>query len=79
MPETKALGPSMIMLSICQVLRKVEKDKYDRIARECADEILVHFIDGKGLLENVGLDGEFIDTPNGREVNPGHSLEAAWF
>ena len=78
-PETKALGPSMIMLSVAQVLRKVEKEKYDRIAKECADEILVHFIEGKGLLENVGLDGEFINTPSGREVNPGHSLEAAWF
>ena len=78
-PETKALGPSMIMLSISQVLRKVEKEKYNAIAKECADEILVHFIDGKGLLENVGLGGEFIDSPTGREVNPGHSLEAAWF
>ena len=78
-PETKALGPSMIMLSVCQVLRKVEKEKYDLIAKECADEILVHFIEGKGLLENVGLGGEFIDSPVGREVNPGHSLEAAWF
>ena len=78
-PETKALGPSMIMLSISQVLRKVKKEKYDAIAKECADEILVHFIDGKGLLENVGLGGEFIDYPTGREVNPGHSLEAAWF
>ncbi len=78
-PETKALGPSMIMLSVSQVLRKVDRDKYDRVAKECADEILVHFIEGKGLMENVGLDGEFIDTPRGREVNPGHSLEAAWF
>ena len=78
-PETKALGPSMIMLSTAQVLRKVDKEKYDPIARECADEILRHFIEGKGLLENVGLNGEFIDSPNGREVNPGHSLEAAWF
>ena len=78
-PETKALGPSMIMLSVSQVLRKVDKAKYDPIARECADEILVHFIEGKGLLENVTLDGKFLDTPHGREVNPGHSLEAAWF
>ncbi len=78
-PETKALGPSMIMLSTAQVLRKVNKEKYDPIAIECADEILVHFLPEKGLLENVGLGGEFIDSPIGREVNPGHSLEAAWF
>ena len=78
-PETKALGPSMIMLSVSQVLRKIDKKKYDAIAKKCADEILVHFIEGKGLLENVTLDGKFLDTPHGREVNPGHSLEAAWF
>jgi len=78
-PETKALGPSMIMLSVAQVLRKVDKARYDAVAKECADEILVHFIEGKGLLENVTLDGKFLDTPHGREVNPGHSLEAAWF
>ena len=77
--ETKALGPSMIMLATSQVMRKVEHDKYDRIAVECADEILVHFIEGKGLLENVSLDGGFVNTPSGREINPGHSLEAAWF
>ena len=78
-PETKALGPSMIMLSVSQVLRKVEFEKYNAVAKESADEILVHFIEGKGLLENVTLDGKFLDTPKGREVNPGHSLEAAWF
>ena len=78
-PMTKSLGPSMILLSTSQVLRKLNKEKYDKIAKECADEILTHFIVGKGLLENVGLNGEFIDTQIGREVNPGHSLEAAWF
>lgn len=78
-PSTKALGPSMIMLSVCQVLRKVSREKYNAIALECADEILVHFIPEKGLLENVTFDGKFLDTPQGREINPGHSLEAAWF
>ena len=78
-PQTKSLGPSMILLSTAQVLRKVNREKYHPLAEEFADEILVHFIEGKGLLENVGLNGEFIDSPTGREVNPGHSLEAAWF
>lgn len=78
-PETKALGPSMIMLSVSQVLRKVDFEKYHAVAKESADEILAHFIEGKGLLENITLDGKFLDTPHGREVNPGHSLEAAWF
>ena len=78
-PETKALGPSMIMLSVSQVLRKVSFEKYHAVAKESADEILRHFVPSKGLLENITLGGEFLDTPHGREVNPGHSLEAAWF
>ena len=73
-----ALSPSMIMLSTAQVLRKLNAAKYDKIAKETVGEILKHMTP-KGLLENVGLNGEFVNTPTGRLVNPGHSLEAAWF
>lgn len=31
------------------------------------------------LLEMVGPNGEFIDTCNGRVINPGHCIETAWF
>lgn len=74
----KALSPAMIMLATSQVMRKLDKEKYNKIALETIPEILSHFTE-KGLLENIGLNGEFIDTPTGRLVNPGHSLEAAWF
>jgi N-acylglucosamine 2-epimerase len=40
--------------------------------------VLLHWTE-KGLLENVSPDGDFVDTPTGRIVNPGHALEAAWF
>lgn len=73
-----ALSPSMIMLSTAQVLRKLDREKYDMIAKQTVKEILLHFTE-KGLLENVSPKGEFVDTPTGRIVNPGHSLEAAWF
>lgn len=33
----------------------------------------------KALLEMVGPDGEFIDTGNGRLINPGHCIETSWF
>ena len=33
----------------------------------------------KALLETVGPNGEFIDTINGRTINPGHCIETAWF
>lgn len=80
-PETvrlKSLSPAMIMLSTAQVLRKIDREKYDQIAKECTKEILLH-LNSRGLLENVSYEGEFVDTPMGRIVNPGHSLEAAWF
>lgn len=80
-PETstlKALSPAMIMLSTAQVMRKLNKEKYDRIAKNATKEILLHLTD-KGLLENISPEGEFVNTPAGRLVNPGHSLEAAWF
>ena len=68
----------MIMLSTAQVLRKIDNAKYDPIAAESVKQILMHLTD-KGLLENVSPEGEFVNTPTGRIVNPGHSLEAAWF
>lgn len=73
----------MIMLSAAQTMRsacKEEADKYDAIAGACLNEILHGgFLTERGLLESVSADGEFVDSPAGRVVNPGHSLEAAWF
>ncbi|MCA8968347.1 MAG: AGE family epimerase/isomerase [Planctomycetes bacterium] len=31
------------------------------------------------VLESVGMDGGFVDTFDGRLLNPGHAIEAAWF
>ena len=80
--QTKALSPVMIMLATAQVMRSVDGlyEKYNNIAKECLDEILHGgYLTERALLESVSVDGKFIDSPNGRIVNPGHSLEAAWF
>lgn len=80
-PETApyhALSPAMILLSTAQVLRKIDPQTYNPIAAEMVNEILLHLTE-HGLLENVGLDGSFLNTATGRIVNPGHCLEAAWF
>lgn len=80
---SKALSPVMIMLSTAQVMRSMntaKRDYYDKIVSDCLGEILDGgFLHENVLLESVSLDGEFIDTPSGRTVNPGHSMEAAWF
>lgn len=83
-PETsqaKALSPVMIMLSTAQTMRSVTGDeKYNKICKSCLDEILYGgYLKENALLESVSVKGEFMDTPNGRIVNPGHSMEAAWF
>ena len=85
-PETvtsKALSPVMIMLSTAQTMRAVDKEneaRYSEIAKACLDEILHGgFLTEKALLESVSRDGKAIDSPSGRIVNPGHSMEAAWF
>jgi len=77
----KALSPVMIMLSTAQTMRSATgNERYSVIAKECLEEILNGgFLTEKALLENVSKDGGFADTPNGRIVNPGHSMEAAWF
>lgn len=80
--KTKALSPVMIMLATTQVMRSIDGlfEKYNSIAKECLDEILHGgYLTERALLESVSVDGKFIDSPNGRIVNPGHSLEAAWF
>lgn len=78
----KALSPVMIMLSTAQVLRSVPGlwDKYAPIADECLNEILCGgYLTSDALLESIDISGSFVDSPAGRTVNPGHSLEAAWF
>ena len=80
--DSKALSPVMIMLATAQVMRSLNSnaEKYAKIAKQCLDEILNGgFLKENALLEGVAPDGSFIDTPNGRIVNPGHSMEAAWF
>ena len=76
--ELHELSPCMILLTTAHVLRKINPVKYDGVAAEMTKDVLLHFTD-KGMLENVFPNGQIADTPTGRIVNPGHSLEAAWF
>ena len=81
--RSKSLCPAMIILSTAQTLRAIDVEmaaRYGKIAAACLDEILHGgYLTDKGLLESVSPDGEMLDTPSGRTVNPGHSMEAAWF
>ena len=79
----KGLSPVMIMLATAQVMQTMRanvKEKYATIAESFLQEILQGgFLTERALLESVGTDGKSVNSPNGRIVNPGHSMEAAWF
>ena len=76
----KSLSPVMIMLSTAQVMRSVDKDKYAPIVSEILQELLNGgYLREDALLEHVSTTGNPVNTPTGRIVNPGHSLECAWF
>ena len=84
-PETRSnKGHSivMIMLNVSQCMREIDhNEKYDKMIDDCINKICDQFIkeDKKALFETVGKNGEFLDTPDGRFINPGHSMETAWF
>ena len=72
----------MIMLNVCQYMRRIDPDPlYDRVISECIEKIMTCFVkeEERALLETTGPHGERLDSPEGRLINPGHSLETAWF
>lgn len=80
----KALSPIMILLNTAQIMRDNgnNRAKYSEIVDFCCNEILHGgYInrDMGAVLEQVTLSGSFFDSPSTRVVNPGHSLECAWF
>ncbi len=78
----KSLGVPMIALGLAQVLRETLGDPdADRIAGEAIAEIERDFVKTNlgAVLETVGPRGQVIDHFDGRTLNPGHAVEAAWF
>ena len=79
---TKAHAMPMILLATTQELRQVDSDPlYDEVVDDCLDEVLNHFVkpDERALFETVGPNGERLDSPAGRCLNPGHAIETSWF
>lgn len=78
----KGLSMPMILLVTAQELRKYGGSPLcDEVIANCIGEIRRDFFKPEfaGLLEMVGPGGEFLDTLEGRCLNPGHSVEAGWF
>lgn len=84
LPTLQARGHSitMILINTASRIREAIQDPVlDAQIDESIDAIRRYFVhpEFKALLEMVGPEGEFIDTCNGRLINPGHCIETAWF
>ena len=78
----KGIGPLMIRINLAQVLRDTVGDPdCERWIDESIAEIEGDFMkpELRVVMENVGPKGEIIDHFDGRTLNPGHAIEAAWF
>ena len=80
--RTRGHSIVMIMLNVCQYMRTIDDDPvYERMIADSVRQITQDFLkpDEHALLETVGMNGERLDSPEGRLINPGHSMETAWF
>lgn len=79
-----AKGHSFCMILIDTAARIREAIDDEALTRQIDDsiaELRCDFMkpEFKAILETVGPNGEFIDSIAGRTINPGHSIETAWF
>ena len=79
----KAKGHSIVMILIntaSRIREVIDAPELDAQINESIESLMDFMKDEyKALLETVGPNGEFIDTCNGRMINPGHCIETAWF
>lgn len=80
----RAASVPMVMLSIGQQLRRCMPEKAEKFSKAVhgfvEDMLRYHYHpELKCNLETVLTDGNHVDNPAGRTINPGHTCENAWF
>lgn len=76
----QSLAIPMILLNLIEEVTLGETDRFRREINECIERILLHVhTDRKMVFETVTPDGEYINSIDGRLLNPGHAIEAGWF
>ena len=79
---TRGIGVPMIAINVAQNLRaSIQLEEANAVIDECIDTIERYFVkdDIRCVMETVGEDGCVLDHFEGRTLNPGHAIEAAWF
>ncbi|MEM7379915.1 MAG: AGE family epimerase/isomerase [Bacteroidota bacterium] len=84
-PGTRELNNFALPMILCNLTLELEpilgSENILDFTDELVEMILTRFLDqNSGLvLENVGPNGEFVNSFEGRLLNPGHAIEAMWF
>uniref|UniRef100_UPI003FEF3985 AGE family epimerase/isomerase n=1 Tax=Alloprevotella sp. TaxID=1872471 RepID=UPI003FEF3985 len=84
-PGARSLKSFALPMILCNVALEIEPlldaDFMQRTIDTCIHEVMDVFYRPKlGLIvENLSTDGELVDCFEGRQLNPGHAIEAMWF
>ncbi|KQC01913.1 AGE family epimerase/isomerase [Pedobacter sp. Hv1] len=84
-PGTRALKnfalPMILSNLSLEMEHLLDKKLVDDLLKDVIHEVMDVFYHAESglILENVGIDGSFSDSFDGRLINPGHIIEAMWF
>ena len=84
-PGARSLKSFALPMILCNVALEIEPlldpDFMRRTIDTCIHEVMdVFYRPELGLIvENLSTDGELVDCFEGRQLNPGHAIEAMWF
>lgn len=77
---SQMLAVPMILLNLIEEVAGDDASAYQVEVEECIRKMLLHVhTDRKIVFENVSPEGGFINSMEGRQLNPGHAIEAGWF
>jgi N-acylglucosamine 2-epimerase len=77
---SQSLAIPMILLNLIEEVAGDDRETYRPEVEECIARMLLHVHEHeKTVYETVAPDGSFIDSIEGRLLNPGHAIEAGWF
>ena len=84
-PGARSLKSFALPMILCNVALEIEplleKDFLDKTIETCVHEVMdVFYRPELGLIvEHLGPDNQLVDCMDGRQLNPGHAIEAMWF
>jgi N-acylglucosamine 2-epimerase len=79
-PRTQSFTTPMILLNVIEEVAGDDGSRYRREVEHCIARLEKHVhAETQTVRETVSPEGELLDSPAGRLLNPGHGIEAGWF